>query len=95
MLTVFPLIFVTGTKILFGYNFLAPLNYIILMLKFKQTNQSCSFSKISHSINVEWCTCDKNGQQFWSTLWSVVVQLLWRPYFGTMWVRYQLGVTVF
>ena len=53
MLAVFPHFFVTDTKILFGYNFLAPLNYIMLMLKFKQTNQSCSFSKISQSINVE------------------------------------------
>ena len=27
--------------------------------------------------------------------WHVpVIQLLWRPNFGTVWVRYQLGVTV-
>ena len=33
-------------------------------VKFKWTNHSCSSSKISRSINVEWRTCDRNGKQF-------------------------------
>ena len=33
-------------------------------VQFKRANQSCSPSKISQSINVEWCTCDRNGKQF-------------------------------
>ena len=30
----------------------------------KLTNESFSSSKISQYINVEWCTCDRNGKQF-------------------------------
>ena len=33
-------------------------------VQFKRANQSCSRSKISQSINVEWHTCDRNGKQF-------------------------------
>ena len=43
-------------------------------VKFKWTNQSCSSSKISQLINVEWHTCDRNGKEFFQwkleKLWS-------------------------
>ena len=32
-----------------------------------RANQSYSPSKISQSINVEWCTCDRNCQQFFKS----------------------------
>ena len=32
-------------------------------VKLKRTNQSCSPSKISQSVNVEWCTYDRNSKQ--------------------------------
>ena len=43
-------------------------------VKFKQTNQSCSSSKINQLINVEGDSCNGNDKQFfqWSQekLWS-------------------------
>ena len=33
-------------------------------LKFKQTSQSFSPSKVSQPINVEWRNCDSNDKQF-------------------------------
>ena len=42
------------------------INYNSSLLKanaqFKRTNQSCSSSKISQSVTIEWCTCDGNGK---------------------------------
>ena len=50
------------------------LNYV-MFVKFKWTNHSCSSSKISQSVNVERCTCDRNGKQFFhwklDKLWSL------------------------
>ena len=33
-------------------------------VKSSLTNQSCSSSKCSQSIRVEWRPCDRNGKQF-------------------------------
>ena len=39
------------------------IKFCYVYIKFKRTNQSSAPSKISQSINVEWCTCDRNGKQ--------------------------------
>ena len=38
------------------------LNYGMFMLNSNEPNQSCSPSEMSQSINVEWCTCGRNGR---------------------------------
>ena len=43
---------------------LASIRLCYVCVKFKRTNQSFSTSKTSHSINVEWHTCERNGTQF-------------------------------
>ena len=37
-------------------------------VQFKRANQSSSPSKIRQSINVEWCTCDRNGNNSFSEI---------------------------
>ena len=48
-------------------------------VNFKRTNQSCSSSIISQSINVEWRTCDRNGKQFfqWNMFHDWKQEKLW------------------
>ena len=45
-------------------------------VEFKRTNQSCSPSKISQSIKVEWRNCDKNEKQFfqWKKARNVLIE---------------------
>ena len=50
----------------YPFNELIISNYIMFMFK-TRANQSYSPSKISQSINVEWCTCDRNCQQFFKS----------------------------
>ena len=47
-----------------NYNWLLlkAVNVLYVYVQFKRTNQSCSPSKISQSITIEWRTCDGNGK---------------------------------
>ena len=47
-----------------NYNWLLlkAVNVLYVYVQFKRTNQSCSPSKISQSITIEWRTCDGNSK---------------------------------
>ena len=42
------------------------IKFCYVYVNIKQTNQSCSPSKISQSVNGEWRTCDGNENNFFS-----------------------------
>ena len=46
----------------YKWSLLKAVNVLYVYVQFKQTNQSCSPSKISQSITIKWRTCDGNGK---------------------------------
>ena len=46
----------------YNWSLLKAVNVLYVYVQMERTNQSCSPSKISQSITIEWHTCDGNGK---------------------------------